>query len=63
MSPEFEPTAKISLLDMCQATDVNPCDPSFKATETNYNILNSKSQTYTESLRIHSKDFPLLVRY
>jgi hypothetical protein len=60
MSPELEAIANKSLRDMCQATDVNPCDLSFKATETNYNILNYKFQIHTASEN-YSIDIPLIV--
>jgi hypothetical protein len=46
MSPEFEPTANKSLRNMCQATDVNPCDLSFKATETDYKSLNKTNPQF-----------------
>ena len=39
MSPAFEPTAKTSLFDMCQATDVNSCDLLLQATEICYKLL------------------------
>jgi hypothetical protein len=61
-SPELAPIANISLFDICQATAVNSCDPLFKATETNDNLLQSKQQTYALCLKSDSKDFPLLVK-
>jgi hypothetical protein len=46
---------------MCQATAVSSSDPLLKATETNYNLLHSRWQTYAVCLKPNSKRFPFLL--